>query len=259
MYGLHGRGYPATGSSAADRLQGGRKGRTVVPASLDPVTLSGVALFRGLSSEQLASLAALLHQRTFSAEANVMTAEEPGGGAYVILEGSVKVYITHTDGIEVILAILGPGEIVGEMSVADSLGRSASVRTLEDTTFLWMDRRTLLSSMEEMPAIARNLVGILSRRLRLADTHTRSLAALDVHGRVAAQILAFAREYGEKLPGATLIPLRLTQTDLAGLVGASRVRVNQALGYFRKRGNISMDSDHRITVHDEEALAHRAR
>jgi len=114
--------------------------------------------------------------------------------------------------------------------------------------------------MEEMPAIARNLAGILSRRLRLADTHTRSLAALDVHGRVAAQLLAFAREYGEQLSdGGTFIPLRLTQTDLAGLVGASRVRVNQALGYYRKRGSISLDRDHRIIVHDQEALERRAR
>jgi CRP-like cAMP-binding protein len=84
-----------------------------------------------------------------------------------------------------------------------------------------MDRRTFLWSMEEMPAVARNLVGILSRRLRLADTHTRSLAALDVHGRVAAQILAFAREYGEpRSDGGVLIPLRLTQTDLARLCPA---------------------------------------
>lgn len=227
---------------------------------LDPATLAGVALFRGLTSGQLAKLAALLHERNFPAGANVITAEEKGESAYVIVEGSVKVYVIHTDGTEVVLAILGPGEIVGEMSVADSLGRSASVLTLEDTTFLWMDRRTFLSSMEEMPQVARNLVGILSRRLRLADTHTRSLAALDVHGRVAAQILAFAREYGQSLPdGGTLIPLRLTQTDLAGLVGASRVRVNQALGYFRKRGSISIDHSHRITVHDEEALARRAR
>lgn len=231
-----------------------------MPASLDPAVLSEVALFRGLSPEQLAELASLLHRRGFEAGANVMTAEEPGEGAYVILGGSVKVYITHTDGTEVILAILGPGEVIGEMSLADSLGRSASVLTLEDSAFLWMDRRTFLSSMEEMPYICRNLVGILSRRLRLADTHTRSLAALDIHGRVAAQILAFAREYGEPLPsGGTLIPLRLTQTDLAGLVGASRVRVNQALGYYRKRGSISLDNDHRMIVHDEEALVRRAR
>lgn len=227
---------------------------------LDPAILSEVSLFRDLHSEQLSNLAARLHQKTFPSGANVITAEEKGDSVYVILEGTAKVYITHTDGQEVILAILGPGEVVGEMSAADSLGRSASVLTLEDSTLLWMDRLTFLSSMEEMPAIARNLVGILSRRLRLADTNTRSLAALDVHGRVAAQLLAFAREYGEPLSdGGILIPLRLTQTDLGGLVGASRVRVNQVLGYYRKRGSISLNKDHRIVVRDEESLARRAR
>ena len=163
---------------------------------LDPAILSEVALFRDLHSEQLSKRAARLHQKTFPSGANVITADERGDSVYVILEGTAKVYVTHTDDSEVILAILSPGEIVGEMSAADSLGRSASVMTLEDSTLLWMDRHTFLSSMEEMPAIARNLIGILSRRLRLADTHTRSLAALDVHGPVAAQLLAFAREYG---------------------------------------------------------------
>jgi CRP/FNR family cyclic AMP-dependent transcriptional regulator len=227
---------------------------------LDPAMLSEVALFRDLRFEQLSKLAAWLHQRTFPSGANVITAEERADSVYVIMEGTAKVYMTHTDGQEVILAILGPGEIVGEMSAADSLGRSASVMTLEDSTLLWMDRYTFLTSMEQMPTIARNLVGILSRRLRLADTNTRSLAALDVPGRVAAQLLAFAREYGEPLPGGgVLIPLRLTQTDLGGLVGASRVRVNQVLGYYRKQGSISLNKDHRIVVRDEESLARRAR
>src|SRR5215210_5515689 len=213
-------------------------------------------LFRGVPARELERLAPLLQERSFPAGTSILTAEQPGEAVYVLLKGSVKVYLTHTDGSEVILAILGTGEVLGEMSLADSLGRSASVTTLEDCTFLWMDRRTFLSGMEEIPAIARNLVGILSRRLRLADTHTRSLAALDVHGRVAAQLLAFAREYGEPLAnGDTLIPLRLTQTDLGGLVGASRVRVNQVLGYCRKRGEISMDKAGHIIVHDEEALA----
>ena len=85
------------------------------------------------------------------------------------------------------------------------------------------------------------------------------LAALDVHGRVAAQILAFAREYGEPGTGGVLIPLRLTQTDLVGLIGASRVRVNQDLVYYRKRGGISIDGDHRIVLHDAEALVRCAR
>jgi CRP/FNR family transcriptional regulator, cyclic AMP receptor protein len=232
----------------------------VAPANPDPATLSGISLFRGLPAGELERLAPLLHKWSFPSGANVIIAEEKGDSVYVILEGTAKVYVTHTDGTEVILAILGPGEIVGEMSAADSLGRSASVLTLEESTLLWMDRHTFLSSMEEVPAIARNLIGILSRRLRLADTNTRSLAALDVHGRVAIQLLAFAREYGEPLPdGGVLIPLRLTQTDLGGLVGASRVRVNQVLGYYRRRGEISLDKEGCIIVHDEEALTRRAR
>jgi CRP-like cAMP-binding protein len=179
---------------------------------------------------------------------------------YVLLEGSVKVELLRPEGTEVIRAVLGPGEVVGEMSLADSLGRSAGVKTLEETTLLCMDRVTFLTSVEEAPALARNLANLLSRRLRLANAHVRSLAALDVPGRVAAQLLALAKEYGEPSPeGGTLIPLPLTQSDLAALVGASRVRVNQAMTFFKRRGWISVGADHRIIVHDLDSLAHRAR
>jgi CRP/FNR family cyclic AMP-dependent transcriptional regulator len=228
--------------------------------TIDPDALSEVALFRDLTPEQLSRLKPLLHRRSFPAGATVIAAEEPGESAYVIVAGSVKVHVEEPDGSDVILAILGPGEIVGEMSVADSLGRSASVLTLEESTLLHIDGAAFRTSVREMPAMARNLVNILSRRLRLANTHVRSLAALDVYGRVAAQLLAFAREYGETAPnGDVLIPLRLTQFDLASLVGASRVRVNQATGYYRGRKHISVGRDHRITVHDGGALARRCR
>jgi CRP/FNR family transcriptional regulator, cyclic AMP receptor protein len=199
-------------------------------------------------------------ERNFPSSTNVITAEEPGEGVYAILSGAAKVYVNDADGSEVIIAILGPGEVVGEMSLADSLGRSANVLTLERSSFLRMDRRTLLASMDESPVIARNLADILSRRLRLANVHARSLAVLDVQGRVAAQLLAFASEYGEGMPdGNTRIPLLLTQGDLAALVGASRASVNQPIAYFRKQGAISFDGKHRITIHDAEALERRAR
>jgi len=121
-----------------------------------------------------------------------------------------------------------------------------------------MDREAFRRSAEEVPALGKNLAHVLSRRLWLANTH--SLSALDVPGRVAAQLLALATEYGEPAPeGGTLVPMPLTQTDLAALVGASRVRVNQALGFFRKRGAISVAEDGRFTVRDSDALARRAR
>ncbi len=222
--------------------------------------LSEVALFRGLPPEQLSHIEAYLRRRTFPAGAHVITVEEPSETVYVVLEGSVKVYVTQPDGTEVVLAALGRDELIGEMSLADSLGRSANVITLEETSFLLMDRGTFRASVEELPTMALNLANVLSRRLRLANAHLRSVATLDVPGRVAAQLLALAREYGEPSSrDGTIIPLPLTQSDLAALVGASRVRVNQAIAFFKKRHYLSVGRDRRITVHDADALARRAR
>ena len=83
--------------------------------------------------------------------------------------------------------------------------------------------------------------------MRLANAHLLSLAALDVPGRVASQILSLSREYGEETEEGVRIPIRLTQSDLAALVGASRVRVNQALGYLRKRSLIFSAPGRRTT------------
>jgi CRP/FNR family cyclic AMP-dependent transcriptional regulator len=93
----------------------------------------------------------------------------------------------------------------------------------------------------------------------MANAHLLSMAALDVPGRVASQHLAPAREYGEETPEGARVPIKLTQSDLASLVGASRARVNQVLGFFRKRNATSFDRDGRITVLDTNALARRAR
>jgi CRP/FNR family cyclic AMP-dependent transcriptional regulator len=163
--------------------------------------LSEMALFRGLPPEQLSKIEARVRRRTFPGGAHVITAEDPGETVYVVLEGSVKVYVTRPDGTEVVLAALGRGELIGEMSLADSLGRSANVITLEETNFLLMDRGTFRSSVEELPTMALNLANVLSRRLRLANAHLRSVAAMDVSGRVATQLLALARSTVSPPPG----------------------------------------------------------
>ncbi|MBA2692075.1 MAG: Crp/Fnr family transcriptional regulator [Rubrobacter sp.] len=200
-------------------------------------------------------MSALAGRREFPAGASVILADQPGDVLYFILSGSVRVFVEREGGVEATLAILGPGEILGEMSLADSLRRSANAATREKSMLLWMDRMSFQSILAQTPAISANLVSILSRRLRLANARTRFLVSLDVRGRVAAQLLAFANEYGEEVPGGVRIPFRLTQTDIADLVGASRVRVNQALGFHKRQGHVSAGRDHRITIHEPEALA----
>jgi len=226
----------------------------VVPAAS---TLGEFPLFRDLTIEQLTRLNDLLRRRTFPAGTNLVSAEEPGEVVYLILDGTVKIYVTQADGNDVIIAFGGPGDVEGEMSVLDSVaaGRSANIVTQEQTTVLWLDRVNFQECLRTMPAIALNLVRILSDRLRLANERIQALCALDVYGRVARQIQSFARQYGTPGPnGATVIPIRLTQSDIASLVGATRERVNQVMASFKQQGYIAVDRNYRITVQNPDAL-----
>ncbi|HNB52925.1 MAG TPA: Crp/Fnr family transcriptional regulator [Anaerolineales bacterium] len=230
--------------------------RNRMPITEDAVALSEVSLFSGLTPTQLGWVRQRVHLRTFATGTTIMTAEQPGEVVYFILRGTVKIHIEQKDGMDVILAILGPGDTVGEMSLLDSVGRSASAITLEDTTILWMDNATFREMLQSIPSVTLSLTRVLANRVRLANEQIQSLANLDVYGRVARQLLAFADKYGqEHIEGEVHIPLRLTQTDLADLVGASRKRVNQVVVSFKKQGLISIDGDYHVTVHKREPLA----
>lgn len=175
------------------------------------------------------------------------------------LPGLIEALVQAPQFAHELLHLFAARPYLGEMSATDSLGRSASVVALEETTVLWIDRRTFRSSVASSTALSRNLSEILSKRVRLANARLIAIASLDVPGRVASQVLSLAREYGQETSDGIRIPMRLTQADLAALVGASRVSVNQALGQFRKRGAISVAKDGRVSVHDQDALARRAR
>lgn len=216
--------------------------------------LAEIELFQGLTPTQLEWVAQRAHRRVFEAGRNVLTIEQPGEAVYVILHGTVKIHIEQGER-DVIISILGAGDLLGEMSLIDSVGRSASAVTLEDSLLLWMDKITFNYMLDNFTPVARNLVRILSARVRLSDQLIQALATLDVNGRVARQLLAFAEKYGHEKDGATQIRIVLTQSDIADLVGASRKRVNQAMVLFKERGLIDTDAEGRIAIKDSERLA----
>jgi CRP/FNR family cyclic AMP-dependent transcriptional regulator len=215
--------------------------------------LSDIKLFEGLTPTQLDWVAQRAHRRIFTANSNVMTIEQPGEAVYIILHGTVKIHVEQGER-DVILSILGGGDLLGEMSLIDSVGRSASAVTLEDSLLLWMDRTTFNYLLDNFPAVARNLVKILSARVRLSDQMIQSLATLDVNGRVARQLLAFAERYGRDVKDGVQIRIALTQSDIADLVGASRKRVNQTMVFFKEQGLVSISDDGRIIIHDKAGL-----
>jgi len=216
--------------------------------------LSDISLFEGLTPTQLDWVAKNAHRRVFTAGTNVMTVEQPGEAVFIILHGTVKIHIEQ-GGRDVILSILGGGDLLGEMSLIDSMGRSASALTLESSLMLWMDRTAFNYLLDNFPPVARNLVKILSARVRLSDQVIQSLATLDVNGRVARQLLAFAERYGREVSDGVQVRIVLTQGDLADLVGASRKRVNQAMVFFKEQGLASTDVDGRFIVHNKDGLA----
>ena len=136
-----------------------------------------------------------------------MTIEQPGEAVYVILHGTVKIHVEQSER-DVILSILGTGDLLGEMSLIDSVGRSASAVTLENSLLLWMDKVTFHYILDNFTPVARNLVKILSARVRLSDQMIQALATLDVNGRVARQPLAFAEKYGHEKDGGDSDPHR---------------------------------------------------
>jgi CRP-like cAMP-binding protein len=222
----------------------------------DPPNLETVPLFRSLSPAELAHLAGLLHHRTFGPHRLVLLSEQLGEAVYIILSGFVQVVIEHPEGLDVILAVLGKGEILGEMSVVDHLARSATARTISEATLAWLPRRDFWECLRSMPALTYNLASILSRRLRLSNEHIQAVMTLDLPGRVAWHLLTLLAEHGEQLPdGARRLPFPLTQGDLASLVGASRFRVNRVLSEYRTCGYLTSDRQHRITVLDPPGLA----
>lgn len=221
----------------------------------DPSELGRLELFRGLSPAELVRVNELLGHTKFPAGAMILTEHQPGEVAYILLDGTMKVSVVQSNGRELTLALLGPGEIVGEISLADRSTRSADVTALEPTSVVWIDRHAFDQLRRAIPVITENLLRLLARRLRLANSQLQAIATLDVHGRVARQLLALADALGEEQPdGSSRIPLRITQSDLAALVGATRVRVNEVLVGFTRRKNIAVDNKHRITILDRDEL-----
>jgi CRP/FNR family cyclic AMP-dependent transcriptional regulator len=221
----------------------------------DPAALAALPLFAGIPPNDLHWLGDRLARRFLPVGGQLIGADQAGDRAYVVLSGTLRVHLANADGDEITLALLGPGEVVGELSLIDDDVRSATVVALEPTALLTIDRRTYTEATHRLPSLVDNLIRILAQRLRRANAQVLALATLDVPGRVARQLLLLADVYGRPASGGGVrIELRLTQQDLADLVGATRVRVNQALGRMRRDEAIAIDALRRFVVNDPIAL-----
>lgn len=219
-------------------------------SQVTPEAVRQVTVFEDLSDESIEVLAKVLERRSFRKDALILQQSEPGNSMFFIVEGRCKVALYGEDGKEVILSSLRAGDFFGEMSLLDGQPRSASVIATEDTELFELHREGFLQAMHLQSELVIRILLVMSRRLRVADQNIKSLALLDVYGRVARALRVLSREEGSQAGSNVIIEKRPSHQDLAAMAGTSRETVSRVLGDLIRAGFISMDGK-RLIIHDE--------
>ena len=204
--------------------------------------LQNVPLFTGLNEKELANIEQHAVTRNFAKRTVLINEGDQTNSLYVVISGKVKIYCGDEHGKEIIIATLGPGDYFGEVALIDDAERSASVMTLEDSSFLVISKESFKSALAQYPEIAIRLIQEFTHRFRNMTDNIKNLALLDVYGRVAKTLLNMAEEEDEHL----IIHERLTQQDIANRVGASREMVAKIMKDLTTGGYIE--------AHDKEII-----
>ena len=215
-------------------------------------------LFVALDAEAAAALRASMSETRLGRGDVVFAEGEPGNRMYVVLDGKVKLGHASVDGRESLLAVLGPGEMFGELSLFDPGPRTATATAITDAVVLGLGHESLRPWLAGRPEVAEALLQALAQRLRRTNEAMGDLVFSDVPGRVAKALLDLADKFGQPGPDGVLVHHDLTQEELAQLVGASRETVNKALADFAQRGWIQVDQ-REVLLLDMERLSKRAR
>ena len=227
-----------------------------VPA--EPVDgLGSSPLFAALEPEEQRELRSQMVEVRLGRGQTLFNEGDPGDRLYVVAEGKVKLGRTAGDGRENLLAVMGPGEMFGELSLFDPGPRTAAATAVTDTTLRGLGHADLQPWLTEHPQVAVHLLAALARRLRRTNEAMADLVFSDVPGRVAKALLDLANRFGVPADDGLRVTHDLTQEELAQLVGASRETVNKALADFAGRGFLRLEG-RGVVILDLERLRRRA-
>lgn len=220
---------------------------------MDLSVLRKIPLFAEFDDEQIAEVGKLVQTRRVPKHQIIVYEGDPGDSFYVLLKGSVAVSRMTGEGKETILSILKENDFFGEMALFDSSLRSASVKTLTDVEVGLITRADFLDLLGKNPSIGRSLVVALAERLREANQQIAASAYQDIRSRLAALLLKLSEKFGERVPEGLRITQRLTNQEMASMVGTTRETVNRTLNKFWDEQLIDMRTAH-IIIRDVEGL-----
>ncbi|HEY3832166.1 MAG TPA: Crp/Fnr family transcriptional regulator [Acidimicrobiia bacterium] len=208
-------------------------------------------LFGQMPPDLLTELSGRTELTKFRRNELICTQGEHAERLFIVFSGRVAITVKATDGRESVVAVLGPGALFGELPLFDGATRSADARALGTVHLISVDYDDVRRVLHDRPEVLWAVVRILSRRLRATDEALSDAMFLDVTGRTAKRLLQISA-------GEDEFRMPLTQEELAGMVGASRERVNKAIATFVKLGWLSVDGRTRYCIVDREQLELRA-
>src|SRR5699024_5935067 len=225
---------------------------------MDESIVRSAPLFAELNDQSYLAVRERMQESTYRRGEEIFREGTPGDRLYVIGAGKVKLGHTAPDGREHLLAILGPGEILGEVSLYDPGPRTATATALSQTVVVELQHTYLLRVLDARPEISQHLLRSLAIRLRRTNDKVSDLIFSDVPGRVARSLLELGARFGQQTERGLRVTHDLTQEELAQLVGATRETVNKALAEFSSRGWLQLDGRSVILL-DIPKLRRRAR
>jgi CRP/FNR family transcriptional regulator, cyclic AMP receptor protein len=215
------------------------------------------AWFMGMPEAARAALWPLLVTRRLDAGQGLFRRGDASSGWFGVVEGALEVSGSTADGKRVALALLEPGNWVGEVSALDGRERTHDVVAHGPTLVAWLPQPAFEQWMQQHPAVAQQFIAQLCARLRTSYAFIEELQTLPKPALIARRLLLLASSFGEPEQGSTQLKVRLSQEDIATLLGLSRQRVNQELQRLARLG-IAEASYGDVRIHDLEALRREA-
>jgi len=224
---------------------------------VDPETLKKAPLFAGLDDEAASALSDAMGTIRLTKGQVLFHEGDAEDRLYVVITGKIKLGRSGSAGRENLLAVLGPGQMFGELSLFDPGPRSTTATAVTPCEIRTLEHDELMGWLTGRPEVARGLLAQLAGRLRRANDVVADLVFSDVPGRVAKQLLELANRFGDRREDGVHVHHDLTQEELAQLVGASCETVNKALADFAARGWIRLEP-RSVTILDTERVERRA-
>ena len=219
--------------------------------AIDVDLLRGIPYFAGLSDADLEAVRLRMFEQSVERGDMILMEEDPSEAVYFVVSGAVKVFKTSIEGKEQILCLLRAGESFNDVPILDGGPNLASAIAITPVVLYGMTRTDVEELLRENPRVAMNVIRVLSKKVRHFVSMVEDLSFRDVTSRVAKLLLDYATDHGGPEEGVERP--RLTQQEMAAMVGTAREVVGRSLKVLEEEGAIRMDR-HRIVVTNRKAL-----